>query len=108
VTRLYTTMSAEEMTLDPVFGFDGTRPAVSNVRDLSQYEGLYSCERDESISVSFAASDALEPFTESGQVRPAPDETAAVSGGVNIAAIAIILLVVGVIVALFMRVFLKE
>ena len=108
VTRLYTTMSAEEMTLDPVFGFDGTRPNVSNVRDLSQYQGLYSCERGESLSVSFAASDALEPFTESGQVRPAPDETAAVGGGINLAAIAIIVLVVGVIVGLFVRVFTKN
>ena len=83
LTRLYTTMSPEEMTLDPVFGFDGTRPPVSNVRDLSQYQGLYACERDgaQTANLSFARSDALEPFGESGQVRPAPDPTAVVGQG---------------------------
>jgi hypothetical protein len=108
VTRLYTTMSAEEMTLDPVFGFDGTRPAVSNVRDLTQYQGLYSCERDERVSVSFAASDALEPFTESGQARPAPDTSTAAGGGISLGWIIGIAAVGLLIVGLVLRVFTRE
>ena len=31
ITRLYTTLSAEEMTLDPLFGFNPDLPGVSNV-----------------------------------------------------------------------------
>ncbi len=35
VTRLLGRMSPEEMTLDPVFNFDGNRNDVSNIRDLT-------------------------------------------------------------------------
>jgi len=35
VTRFLGRMSPEEMTLDPVFEFDGSRADVSNIRDLS-------------------------------------------------------------------------
>lgn len=36
VTRFLGRMSPEEMTLDPVFDFDGDRADISNVRDLTQ------------------------------------------------------------------------
>ncbi len=45
VTRFLGRMSPEEMTLDPVFAFDGQRDNVSNIRDLSQSppEIFWSC-----------------------------------------------------------------
>lgn len=47
LTRLNTVISPEEMTVDPVFGYDGARPDVSNIRDLSDYDkDLYVCDRD--------------------------------------------------------------
>jgi hypothetical protein len=35
LTRLVTVLSPEEMTIDPMFTYDGSRPDVSNVHDLS-------------------------------------------------------------------------
>ena len=50
LTRLNTVISPEEMTVDPVFGYDGSKPDVSNVRDLSDYDNdLYECDRDSSF-----------------------------------------------------------
>jgi hypothetical protein len=47
LTRMNTFISPEEMTVDPVFAYDGSRPDVSNVRDLSNYDkDLYDCDRD--------------------------------------------------------------
>lgn len=47
LTRLNTVISPEEMTIDPVFGYDPNREDVSNVRDLSDYDkDLYECDRD--------------------------------------------------------------
>ncbi len=46
LTRLNTYIDPEEMTVDPVFTFDGSLPDVSNVRDASDLQGLYGCERD--------------------------------------------------------------
>jgi MYXO-CTERM domain-containing protein len=40
LTRMYTTLSPEEMTLDPVFSFNPNMPAVSNVIDLSSRDDL--------------------------------------------------------------------
>ena len=37
ITRLYTTLSAEEMTLDPSFDFNPDLPTVSNVRNADQF-----------------------------------------------------------------------
>ncbi|MFZ0544444.1 MAG: DUF2330 domain-containing protein [Candidatus Promineifilaceae bacterium] len=49
LTRLNTVISPEEMTVDPVFGYDPGQPDVSNVRDLSSYDkDLYECDRVES------------------------------------------------------------
>lgn len=45
LTRLNTYIDPVEMTVDPVFGFDGDLPDVSNVRDASELDGLYDCQR---------------------------------------------------------------
>jgi len=42
-TRLYTTMSAEEMTVDPLFDFNPDLPTVSNVH---QADRIIECSRD--------------------------------------------------------------
>ena len=47
VTRLNTVISPEEMTVDPVFGYDTELKDVSNVRNLRGMTGLYQCEREE-------------------------------------------------------------
>ena len=47
VTRLNTVISPHEMTVDPVFAYDGQLPDVSNVRDLRRLWGVYACERQE-------------------------------------------------------------
>ena len=47
VTRLNTVISPEEMTVDPVFGYDGQLKDVSNVRDLSGMKGVFQCDRSE-------------------------------------------------------------
>ena len=44
VTRLNTVISPEEMTVDPVFGYDPQRKDVSNIHDLSGMTGLFDCE----------------------------------------------------------------
>jgi hypothetical protein len=46
MTRLLGRMSPEEMTVDPVFLFDGQRENISNVRDLSRMkpEIFWNCE----------------------------------------------------------------
>jgi len=46
LTRLNTYIDPEEMTVDPVFTFDGSLPDVSNVRDATDLQGLFGCERD--------------------------------------------------------------
>ena len=47
VTRLNTVISPDEMTVDPVFAYDGQLKDVSNVRDLRGMTGVYECEREE-------------------------------------------------------------
>lgn len=49
VTRLLGRMSPEEMTLDPVFGFDGQMEHVSNIRDLStgNAKTFWNCDDDD-------------------------------------------------------------
>ncbi len=50
LTRVYTQISPEEMTLDPTFQYDAQLKDVSNRRDLSNMKGLYQCERENSLS----------------------------------------------------------
>ena len=66
LTRVYTMISPDEMTVDPIFSFDGTRENVSNIRDASRLKGLYDCERNNASWFSLTGSDAIEPFTSSG------------------------------------------
>ena len=73
ITRLNTVISPEEMTVDPVFGYDPQLKDVSNVRDLSAMTGLFPCERmepqavdtnapaDDSVSSPDAAETAASP-----------------------------------------------
>ena len=42
-TRMYTEISPEEMTVDPMFRYNAALPNVSNVRDLSQMPYDYGC-----------------------------------------------------------------
>ena len=44
VTRMNTVISPHEMTVDPVFAYDGQLPDVSGVRDLRGMTGVYLCE----------------------------------------------------------------
>jgi MYXO-CTERM domain-containing protein len=48
ITRLYTTLSADEMTLDPLFAFNPDQPDVSNVhtaeRTIECNPGVYQSE----------------------------------------------------------------
>ena len=48
VTRLNTVISPEEMTVDPVFGYDRDLDDVSNVRNLGEMRGVYGCEDERS------------------------------------------------------------
>lgn len=45
MTRMYTQISPEEMTVDPVFDYDPQRRDVSNVHDLRGKTGMWDCER---------------------------------------------------------------
>ncbi len=79
-TRMATWIDPEEMTLDPVFATDATLPDVSNVRDASGLDGLYTCERNGEgggfLSGLFSGSgDAIDPFDETGQVVAFTPET---------------------------------
>ena len=66
VTRLNTVISPEEMTVDPVFDYDPQLKDVSNVRDLSDMEGVFQCDRLESQSAPASVS-AESPVVSSGQ-----------------------------------------
>ena len=66
LTRAYTIISPDEMTVDPVFTFDGDREDVSNVRDASRLDGLRRCDRDGAGWFGLSSTDALDPFDSSG------------------------------------------
>lgn len=62
LTRLATYLDPEEMTVDPIFTFDGSLDDVSNIRDASDLRGLYDCDRQATrTGESRAASDAIDP-----------------------------------------------
>lgn len=62
LTRLATYLDPEEMTVDPIFTFDGSLDDVSNIRDASDLRGLYDCERQATrTGESDSASDAVDP-----------------------------------------------
>ena len=74
LTRLNTYIDPEEMTVDPVFTFDGSLPDVSNVRNATELQGLYGCERDGEgggiLGAIFGGpeSDAIDPRDGGAQV----------------------------------------
>ena len=68
VTRLNTVISPEEMTVDPVFDYDGQLKDVSNIRDLSDMKGVFQCDR--SARESGGAQATTQP---AGAVEPAAD-----------------------------------
>ena len=92
LTRLYTQISPDEMTLDPVFRYDAQREDVSNVRDLSEIRGLYQCERDSpsAISTLFGSGNTLRSENE-----PLSFGTGILFGGVAMLVMGI-LVVVGI------------
>ena len=79
LTRLTTSISPDEMTVDPVFKLE-QRPDVSNVRDASDMRGLYQCERDAGILIELS-SDAIDPVTGQGQIAPVTPESDSTFGG---------------------------
>jgi hypothetical protein len=84
LTRLNTVISPEEMTVDPVFGYDGNRADVSNIRDLSDYDkDLYTCDRQSNFDPA-----AAENGNEGGAIINLPfigngggNDNSAVNGG---------------------------
>jgi hypothetical protein len=94
LTRLNTVISPEEMTLDPVFGYDSNREDVSNIRDLSDHDkDLYECDRDPNFQPVDAESNTEEsegggiiniPFFGSGSDDNSNgNDNSAVSNGEN-------------------------
>ncbi|MBK9941800.1 MAG: DUF2330 domain-containing protein [Kouleothrix sp.] len=55
ITRVYTRISPEEMTVDPVFRFNPALPDVSNIHDLRQDARLWDCENYANRASSRAA-----------------------------------------------------
>ena len=80
LTRLYTTLSADEMTLDPMFAYNPDLPDVSQVRsaDLRTAcaDSLGDTRPEEEWEVVIALSDGREfrsrPFADSMDPRPLP------------------------------------
>jgi hypothetical protein len=81
LTRLATYIDPAEMTLDPVFTFDGDRPDVSNVRDATGLTGLYSCEREAEGGglISFSNTDAIDPNDGSDEVAAVTPDSSGTS-----------------------------
>ena len=85
VTRLNTVISPEEMTVDPVFDYDGQLKDVSNIRDLSDMKGVFECDRSaresgpaeigtESPAVSLSQSGSAQATMQpAGAAEPAAD-----------------------------------
>jgi hypothetical protein len=73
VTRLYTTMSADEMTEDPVFGFNPRLPQVSNLR---RAEATPICE-DGDYRVRIKLEDGTVFTTRQGTLPPIAEIPAA-------------------------------
>ena len=72
LTRMNTFIDPEEMTADPAFGFNDSLDDVSNTRDATGLDGLYSCERDDDgfLGGLFGGGDgdAIDPEGGTGQV----------------------------------------
>ncbi|MDH3679669.1 MAG: DUF2330 domain-containing protein [Acidimicrobiia bacterium] len=94
LTRLTTFISPEEMTVDPVFAVEPGRSDVSNIRDASELDGLYECERSGNSGFQLGGSDAIDPTMADGEVSPVTP-TSSSAGSAGTVALGL-LLVVGV------------
>jgi len=97
LTRVYTMISPNEMTVDPVFSFDDTLDDVSNIRDASRLSGLYRCQREDAGWFSLASSDAIDPYTSTGAVTATTQAGVARVGLSWLLVIAIVVAVVGLL-----------
>ncbi len=70
LTRLATYISPDEMTVDPMFEIETGRSDVSRIRDASDMEGLYDCEREggSGFFSENSPGDAIDPTDGSDQV----------------------------------------
>ena len=85
--RLNTVISSGELTVDPVFDYDGQLKDVSNIRDLSDMKGVFQCDRSarasgpadigsERSAISLSQSGGAQATTQpAGAVEPAADST---------------------------------
>jgi hypothetical protein len=105
LTRLNTVISPEEMTLDPIFEYDGSRTDVSNVRDLSNVkEDLYECERVDplqetvnSLAESVLGEGQSNEFDERSRLSRLLGPVALLGGSGLICLVGLVLVVVGVV-----------
>ena len=80
VTRLNTVISPEEMTVDPIFGYDGQLEDVSNIRDLSDMKGVFQCDRSarESGPADIGSESSAISLSQSGGAQADTQPTGAV------------------------------
>lgn len=71
LTRLFTTLSAEEMTLDPVFDFNPDLPQVSNLRTA---QARWECDETSPDSVNFEELTLVVTLRDGREVRSRPFE----------------------------------
>jgi hypothetical protein len=71
LTRLYTTLSAEEMTRDPVFDFNPDLPEVSNLRTAA---ARWECEVGDPESVKFDELVLVVTLRDGREIRSRPFE----------------------------------
>jgi hypothetical protein len=71
LTRLYTTLSADEMTEDPIFAFNKDLPEVKAAR---QVKGTFQCSNGQIVRTDFVGTDGRTfstPFQQVDKVTPA-------------------------------------
>lgn len=69
LTRLYTTLSAEEMTRDPVFDFNPDMPQISNLRTAA---ARWDCDVDDADSVRFEDLTVIITLKDGREIRQRP------------------------------------
>ena len=91
VTRLNTVISPEEMTVDPVFGYDAQLKDVSNVRDLSLLAGVFACDRGARREAGTSGGGAAAAGPRGGTMSPSTLAVGiAIGGGGVLAAAALV------------------
>lgn len=69
LTRLYTTLSAEEMTVDPMFDVNSDLPKVSNMRTARAH---WECEGIDPENVDLTKLVLVVTLKDGRQIRSAP------------------------------------